>query len=152
MNDFVVSISKDAFDNNELLSSIQNGKVTHNAISWASENGYIEIVEALINMGAIINENRNYPLELASRNGHTEIVKKLLVAGATTYDSETDEGYCLRMAAYNGYTDIVKLLLDSGANPTADNYFALKLALEKENMEVVETLLDSICKKRSIAL
>ena len=108
------------------------------------------MTKALINLGAAVNENRNYPLELASRNGHTEIVKMLLEAGANTCDSKPDEGYCLRLAAYNGHTTIVKLLLDAGANPMADNYKALELALRMQHMDVVELLLDSIYQKRTI--
>jgi len=149
-NNFVNCIPEDAFTKEKLTYDIKNGVILHNAISWSAENGHTELTKALINLGAAVNENRNYPLELASRNGHTEIVKMLLEAGANTCDSKPDEGYCLRMAAYNGYTTIVKLLLDAGANPMADNYKALKLALCKQHMDVVELLLDSIYQKRTI--
>ena len=108
------------------------------------------LTKALINLGAVVNENRNYPLELASRNGHVEIVKMLIEAGANTCDSNPDEGYCLRMAANNGHTAIVKLLLDAGANPMSDNYKALKLSLCMQHMDIVALLLDSICQKRII--
>ena len=148
-NNFVVSIPKDAFTEKELIHNLQNGNVPHNALSWSAENGYTELTKSLITLGATVNENRNYPLELASRNGHTEIVKMLLEAGATTYDSESDEGYCLRQAAYRGYTTIVKLLLDAGANPTANHYEALKLSLSVQHVDVVEILLDFICQKRT---
>ena len=76
----------------------------------------------------------------------------LLEAGANTCDSNPDEGYCLRMAANNGHTTIVKLLLDAGANPMADHYEALKLALCMNHMDVVEILLDSIYQKRTTVL
>ncbi len=151
-NDFVVSIPKDSFTKEILAHDIQNGVILHNAISWAAENGHTDLTKALINLGAVVNENHNYPLELASRNGHTEIVKMLLEAGANTCDSTPDEGYCLRLAANNGHTTIVKLLLDAGANPMSDNYKALELALCKQHMDVVELLLDSICQKRAVAV
>ena len=147
-NTFKTSILKDTFTEEQLLLSIQKGGVPPDAISWAAENGYVELIKCLIEHGAKINENRNYPLELASRNGHTEIVKVLIEAGARTSESGNDEGYCLRMAAYNGYDDIVQMLLDAGANPMAENYRALCLALCKHNMNIVEMLLDAICKKR----
>jgi len=145
----VAAIQKDVFTEEELLFLIQNEKVPHNAISWAAENGYLELVKMLIDAGAEITENGNYPLELASRNGHTEIVKILLDAGATTKDSE-EEGYCLRLAADRGHIAIVNLLLNAGANPLADHYFALKRALNMQHMEVVEVLLDAILEKRKI--
>lgn len=148
-DNFVVSIPQDTFTEKELIHSIQNGTVPHNAISWSAENGYAELTKSLISLGAPINENRNYPLELASRNGHTKIVKILLEAGANTRDSSPDEGYCLRLAAYRGHTSIVKLLLEAGANPMANNYKSLELALRMQHMDVVEILLDSICQKRT---
>lgn len=151
-DNFVVSISKNAFALGELMHSIQIGVIPHNAISWAAENGYVELPKSLIASGALVNENRNYPLELASRNGHTEIVKMLLKSGANTCDSKPDEGYCLRQAAYHGHTTIVKLLLDAGANPMADNYKALELALLAQHMDIVEILLDSIYQKRTTNL
>lgn len=148
-NNFVASISQDTFTENKLIHSIQNGIVPHNAISWSAENGYAELTKSLISLGAKVNENRNYPLELASRNGHTEIVKILLEAGANTRDSINDEGYCLRQATYRGYTSIVKFLLEAGANPMANNYESLELALRMQHMDIVEILLDSIYQKRN---
>ena len=144
----IVIIPKDAFDEKDLLSNVSMGKVPHNAISWSAENGYAELTKLLIEFGAEVNENGNYPLELASKNGHTRIVKILLDAGAKTSDSGGDEGCCLRMASWRGYVGIVKMLLNAGANPMADNYFALRFALDKGHMEVVEILLDAIYKKR----
>jgi len=145
---YKTSIPKDAFTKEQLLLCIKKGVVPYNAISWTAENGYTELTKSLIESGAKINENQNYPLELASRNGHTEIVKILIEAGAKTSDSENDEGYCLRMAAYNGDEAIVKMLLDAGANPMANNYYALHLAFNMNNMSIVEILLDAIYKKR----
>ena len=66
-NNFVVSIPKDAFMKEKLTYDIKNGVIPQNAISWAAENGHTDLTKALINLGAVINENRNYPLELASR-------------------------------------------------------------------------------------
>lgn len=147
--EIVTIVSKDAFTKKGLLESIKNGLAPDNAISWAAENGHTELVELLVSKGADIIENRNYPLELASRNGHTDIVKLLIDNGARTYDSELDEGYCLRLAAYGGHVEIIKLLLGVGANPAADNYHALYLALARQNNEIVELLLDAICQKRT---
>ena len=143
----VCNISPNSFTRKQLEKKIKNGEAPHNAISWAAENGYGDLVKSLISVGADISENENYALELASKNGHTEIVKILLEAGASTHDSD-DEGYCLRLAAYNGYTEIANMLIQAGANPTADNYYALMIALERRNIEIVELLLDVISIER----
>ena len=105
-----ISISRNAFNTNEVLHDIQLGIIRPNAISWASENGYTEIAKPLIDLGADINENSNYPLELSCKNGHTEIVRMLIEAGAKPSTSH-DKDYCLRIAAFHGYTAIAKLLL-----------------------------------------
>ena len=144
----ICKISPDLFSKVELTERIKKGEAPPNAISWAAENGYTTLVRDLISLRADVLENDNYPLELASKKGYTEIVKILLEAGVSTQDS-TDEGYCLRLAAYNGYTEIASMLIQSGANPVADNYLALKLALEKGNMEIVELLLDVISIERA---
>lgn len=143
----VVSVPRDLFSPDYLKERLKSGEVPLNAISWASENGYVELVRKLVALNADVAENDNYPLELASKNGHTEIVRILLEAGASTQASD-DEGYCLRMAACNGYTMIANYLIQAGANPKANNYFALKLALENNNMEIVELLLDVISIER----
>ena len=146
---FVVSIPKTLYTHEQLVSILDSKTIPENAISWAAENGDKEIVEKCIALGANIRENCNYPLELACKNGHKEIVKLLLRAGAKTADSKKDKGYCLRLASWNGYFEIVKMLLDADADPQADNYNALLSALEQGHMNIVNLLLDTICKLRS---
>ena len=141
-------INKNAFTEEEIKREIENGIIAENAISWTAENGYLDLTEKLIEAGADIKENRNYPLELASRNGHTQIVKRLLEAGASPLDGD-DKDYCLRLASYNGNIEIVNMLLDAGSDPTLGDYYALMLALNSAHMDVVEVLLDAIYKRRN---
>lgn len=148
-NNITISVSRNVFNTNEVLHYIQLGIIKPNAISWAAENGYTEIAKSLIDLGADINENENYPLELSCRNGHTEIVRMLIEAGAKTNSNHHDKGYCLRMATSHGYTEIVKLLLDAGDDPTTDDYDALRLALMHGHKDIVELLIDSICQIRA---
>ena len=54
------------------------------------------------------------------------------------------------MAAYGGYTNIVKLLLEAHADSSADNYDALRLALTRQHMDVVDLLLEDISKGREL--
>ena len=60
MSNFVPYIPKNTFDEKELTKRIQNGDVPQNAISWAAENGYMELTKSLIALGAPVNENKNY--------------------------------------------------------------------------------------------
>jgi len=59
-------------------------KYGNTALTWASQNGHIEIVKYLLANGANVNEKDEYgetALILASSNGHIEIVKSLLANG-----------------------------------------------------------------------
>ena len=147
--DSILIIPKEAFSVDELIANIKRGIVQPNAISWTAANGFANLTRSLIRLGADVKENSNYPLEMACKNGHTETVRRLLEGGARTSDSIKDEGYCLRMAAYNGYDEIVRMLIVAGANPMADNYCALKFALEQCNGATVEILLEAIFEKRN---
>jgi len=46
-------------------------------LQWASENGYLEVVEFLVGKGANIHADNDYALRWASRNDHLEVVKFL---------------------------------------------------------------------------
>ena len=145
----VVSIPKETFTYSDLMTYWEKFRmIPMHAVSWAAENNYPDLIRCYIKAGANLREDNNYPLELACRNGHTKIVKMLLKAGVRTTDGRTDEGYCLRMAAFNGHLEIVKELLKAGANPEAEDYYALHLALDKCHVEIADILLDAICEKR----
>lgn len=141
----VIVINRNLYTEQEMKDYLKRSVFPVNAISWAAENGYTDIVKSLIDLGANVSENHDYPIELASREGHTEIVKMLLDAGAKGH---INNGYCLRLASYSGHTKIAKMLLEAGADPCADDYFALKLALDRNKKDIVEMLIDAICKKR----
>ena len=57
------------------------------ALTLASENGHLNVVEFLLANGAWVDPHEDYdlyftPLMVAVENGHLEIVKKLIEAGA----------------------------------------------------------------------
>ena len=66
-------------------SEIANKVDMYRPLTWASSEGYAEIVKLLIEKGANVNQADNdghTPLYWAVKNGHTEIVELLKAAGA----------------------------------------------------------------------
>lgn len=109
-------------------------------LHWAVENGYTEIVKALIAKGADINTKDIYgqtPLHLATRNGHTEIVKALLDASADVHMKNIYGQTPLHFATRNGYTEIAKALIAKGADVHTKNiYGETPLRWANENGEL----------------
>jgi hypothetical protein len=77
------------------------------ALRWAAQNGYLEIVEFLLENSANLKTNENYALSEAARNGHLEIVKFLVKNGANVH---AWNNYALRWAAENNHLEVVKYL------------------------------------------
>ncbi len=68
----------------------------------------IDIMRLLLEYGANVNINDDYPLRYASENGYLEMVKLLLKYGA---NPNAYNNYAIDMAKENGYTEIYNLLL-----------------------------------------
>ncbi|XP_061189952.1 uncharacterized protein LOC133197762 [Saccostrea echinata] len=114
----------------------------------ASENGYIETVEQLVNQGAdvsIYNDDKITPLYLASQNGHMEIVQYLIEHGANVNIYDIENVTPLSMASQNGHTEIVKHLIEHGANvniSTDKNVTPLLKASQNGHMEIIQYLIE----------
>jgi ankyrin repeat protein len=106
--------------------------------NWASEYGYLDIVEYLINHGADIHTWNDFAVRYASLNGHLEVVKCLVSRGANIH-TFNDEAFC--RAARNGHLPIVEYLIAHGADIHADNDKALRYASLNGHKEVVEWLI-----------
>ncbi len=122
----------------------------YTAISVASENGYLEIVEYLIKAGAdvnIVNYSNTTPLMQASKNGHLSTVESLIKAGAELdiVDS-TYKDTALILASGKGHTEIVKRLLQAGADIDKQGAYgektALMRALESGYVDTSKVLID----------
>lgn len=92
----------------------------------ASENGFFEVVQSLLDNGADPNQTDDTivcqsPLILASHQGHIKIVKLLLDAGANIEYQNSQGENALITAAQEGQTDVVRLLLLYGADTTRTN-------------------------------
>ncbi|MCX6278007.1 MAG: ankyrin repeat domain-containing protein [Bacteroidetes bacterium] len=89
------------------------------ALMIAAENGYADIVQALLEMGAVVNAKRfdigATALHFAGQNGHYDVVEDLLKNGADVNAKMNDGKTALMAAALDGHTEIVNQLLDHGA-------------------------------------
>ncbi len=91
------------------------------ALHVAAEQGFVEVVELLLDAGANVTAKTNIgeyePLHLASRFGHAEVVRVLLEAGAEPAAVATTTGVSplhLAAKAPNG-EEAVRVLLEHGA-------------------------------------
>ena len=105
------------------LTKLDARYVEWTALTYASSEGHLDIMEALLAAGADKNKssrrNGDAPLIHAADVGHVECLKALLSAGADM-DKSDDYGYTpLIRASINGHVEIAKLILAAGA--TKDN-------------------------------
>lgn len=115
-------------------------------LHFAAENGYKEVVEALLDKDGIdVNAKDNdgkTPLHFAADNGHKEVVEVLLKGGANV-NAKDNSGYTpLHCAANNLYKDVVKALLDKGANVNAEDNDG-STPFDLTTNEEIQTLLQS---------
>ena len=87
----------------------------------ASEKGYIDCINALINKGADINMKAITPsgwtsLHGGSEYGHCDVVLKLINNGAIIDDIDHSGKTPLMISCLNGNVKLTKLLLENGAN------------------------------------
>jgi ankyrin repeat protein len=133
---------------------------TVQALYFASQYGYLVMVQELLNYGANVNSSygrwgggSSTPLHAAVTSGHLKVVEELLLAGADP-NCYTDPGLCcvedsqtpLYQAAGQGDLEIVKLLLAAGANVNSLNRGSwgstpLSAAAQCGHLEIVKELL-----------
>lgn len=111
-------------------------KENNTPLIMASYNGYLKIVETLVEMGANVNcisEGIYVTAVYAAVEGqHLEVVRYLIKHGANVNIARYDNATCLHAAVASGQDQIVKLLLDSGANVNTrktNSYKALPIEL-----------------------
>ena len=116
------------------------------ALHWACSRGYLDIVEALLTLGAKCNTGTKCgltPLHCACAHGYLQIVRTLLEWGAdVTSRSDCGDTPC-HVAAYRGQADVLCLLVRYGANPLLVNCQgrdALAEALANHHSETVRLL------------
>jgi len=118
------------------------------ALMIASQRGYIDIVNLLLEEGADVNEqmhNKVTALMLATADSHNpELARVLLQAGAEVNHQDIYGYTPLIYTSALGYIEMVKVLLEEGANVNAknrDRMSALMFASDKGHEDIVKELL-----------
>ncbi len=116
-------------------------------LSECAENGYADVVKALLAAGADVNKvSDGYtPLYWASNNGRVETVKILLEAKSDPDVIGRNGCTSLYTAAQNGHVDVVKLLLKFKADPELKSigYTALHVSSQNGHIEIVKILIQA---------
>lgn len=132
-------------------------KIAHNwtPLKWASERGYVDVVRALLERGAKVDDiympgledDWDRPINLAAKNGHLEIVILLLQYGAKpSRVYQLEDTTPLHFAAWHGHLQVLKTLIQAKADieeceeyPTS--YRALHYAVIEHQTECVQELI-----------
>lgn len=96
-----------------------------------------DIIRGLIEEGADVHVDEEYPLIWACKEGRYDIVKLLIEYGADVH--ARDDG-ALFGASVNGHIEVVRLLLKNGADIYASNKRALHVAKGNKYKNIVELL------------
>ncbi|KAJ3312474.1 hypothetical protein HDV04_003074 [Boothiomyces sp. JEL0838] len=110
------------------------------AIKWATEVGYLDLVNILLDHGIDPSIDDNYPIRFAARNGNLDIVQVLL--NHDSVNPAANNNSPLTLAARNGHTEIVEILLKHPlVDPSAFENYAVRYASENGHLDVVLLLL-----------
>ena len=114
------------------------------AIILAAQFGHSHSIDALLSLGADINDKFGCPLLAASSQGQTKCVKLLINRFADVGAVDCDGNTALHVAASCGQTEIVGMLIDARCNVNAKNkrdQTPIALASFSRHQEAIESLL-----------
>jgi ankyrin repeat protein len=121
-----------------------------NAITGAAFDGNLKIVQLLIDHGADVNSTNGWALQAATLNGFRDVILALLNAGAAVNQNSHlfSDGTALQAACVRGDHEIAQLLLQRGANPnlgagTFTN--PITAATSSGNSELLQLLIQARC-------
>ncbi|KAJ3047479.1 hypothetical protein HK097_011505, partial [Rhizophlyctis rosea] len=111
------------------------------AWSWASQKGYIKIINHLLPHAS--QDNLNILLKNAVRFGHKDLVQLAIEKGANIHHESNRP---LILAAQNANFEIIKILLAAGANPRGDPEYECDVLhhvpCRDSNADLVKFLID----------
>jgi ankyrin repeat protein len=111
----------------------------NDALLEASENGFVEVVEYLLDNGANIHA-LDYTAHINVINGQLDMIKYFITKGVNLhYENDLP----LRIASEKGQLEIVKILVDNGLDVNAYSDYCIKKASENNHIEVVKYLIEN---------
>lgn len=140
-----------------LLLKISATSHKYNIINFLLENGanvcagnniaikvmsmsYPEMINRLIDYGANIHVDNEYPLRCSAWGQCYDNMKLLLEHGANIH---ADDDFVLRICCYYGDYEIIKFLLERGANVHANNDYPLMITTRLHSCKYIKLLLES---------
>ncbi|KAK4078540.1 uncharacterized protein Triagg1_2871 [Trichoderma aggressivum f. europaeum] len=126
----------------------KDGDRRRSPILPAAEDGYVTIVQLLLDKGADVESmdmHGRTPLSYAAENGYKAMVQLLLENGAGIDSKGGGSRTPLSYAARNGHTAVVQLLLDKGADfklTDIRGWTPLSYAAETGHTAIVQLLLE----------
>ena len=129
----------------------QNTANNHTALHYAVVEGSTDVVQILLDAGADFDTQNNLgrsPLHSACDSETPDVVKMLVEAGAGVRATDNEGHTCLIIAACSGHTETVRYLVglpevDVNHQDAANNFTALQYAVDEEEMDVVQVLIDA---------
>ena len=119
-------------------------------LHFASLQGHVDIINALVSGGAILNlattHDESTAVWMASFMGHSNVVDELFRRGADMNQARTDGSTPLWIASEKGHSDVVDALIRCKVDmdkATLDGCTPLCIASQKGHLYVVEALLRS---------
>lgn len=109
----------------------------------AAQNGHLELVEMLVELGADVHVDDDHALRAATQYRHTEVARYLLEHAHANVHA--DGNYALRTCASDDNLPLMETFLERGADPRAQDDEALVLASVNGHATIVQRLLDEGC-------
>ena len=118
-----------------VIKKVTNIVTDKKAVQDAYFKGMVDAFKFIDGLTDIDCINDEYPLISSSENGKEDIVKALLEVGANVNQTDSDNNTALIKATENGHNKIVKLLIDNRADVNMENdYDETALSIARGNI------------------
>jgi len=127
-------------------STVKGGR---HLVHLAAENGNIELLEFLLNLGGSIDINikddKDYSaIHIAVLSGNLKFIKVLLEKGVNVNEMNYNGNTPLHIAAKKGKDEIIRFLIEHCIDPkNNENQTPLHLAVYKNNLQAVKILIEN---------
>ena len=115
-------------------------------MSIAAHNGHVDVIRALVVLGADVNapnKNGTTAVHMAAHNGHANTIRTLCALGADVNTPDNDGTTPVFIAAQHGHVDAIKALVALGADvntPANDGATPVLVAAQQDHADVIKDL------------